>query len=179
MSVEMWNCHSWPLDVSRNVKLPFLTTICLLYIYICIVVDLAIKLIWSTCLQWHLCLKDRGGGGPSDFESYWEHLNSEEITLCSASVHQGGSICLWCLYLYICTGISLYFLINWLFQMGSHLRHWKAKSSLCALAVSNGGGFIISFTRVNLKIWSPGRLGVLINKVFSLCEDQEIYISNL
>ena len=28
MSVLMWNCHSWPLHVSRNVKLPFLTTTC-------------------------------------------------------------------------------------------------------------------------------------------------------
>ena len=28
MSVVVWNCHSQPLDVSRNVKLPFLTTRC-------------------------------------------------------------------------------------------------------------------------------------------------------
>ena len=175
-------------------------------------------------------------------------LNSEEITLCSGSV-DGGSICLWCLYLYICTGISLYFLIEqwrdhsvlwqwwqggpsafsiymfslctgislyfliswlfqmgshwlqckaksslwalavlnggfiirftwchtdislylpiiWLFQMGTHWPHWKAKSSLWALAVSNGR--VLSFTQVNLKIWAPKCLGVLINKVFSL-----------
>ena len=70
-------------------------------------------------------------------------LNSEEITLCSDSVEWGESICLWCLYLYICTGISLYFLISWLFWMGSHLRHWTAKSSLCALAVSNGGSICL------------------------------------
>ena len=25
---QYWNCHSWPLHVSRNVKLPFLTTTC-------------------------------------------------------------------------------------------------------------------------------------------------------
>ena len=93
-------------------------------------------------------------------------LNSEEITLCSDSVDwgvhlplslndnieqrkdhsvlwqcwAGGSICLWCLYLYICTGISLYFLISWLFKMGSHLHHWTTKSSLYALAVLNRGG---------------------------------------
>ena len=29
-------------------------------------------------------------------------------------------------------------------------------------------GGVVSFTQVNLKIWAPGRLGVLINKVFSL-----------
>ena len=50
-----------------------------------------------------------------------------------------GSICLWYLYIYIRTGISLYFLISWLFWMGSHWWHWTAKSSLWALAVLNGG----------------------------------------
>ena len=34
-------------------------------------------------------------------------MNSEEITLCSGSVNQAESICLWCPYLYICTGIHL------------------------------------------------------------------------
>ena len=28
MSVAIWNCHSWPLHVGSNVKLPFLTTTC-------------------------------------------------------------------------------------------------------------------------------------------------------
>ena len=37
------------------------------------------------------------------------------------------------------TKISLYFLISWLFRMGSHWHYWIAKSSLCALAVLNGG----------------------------------------
>ena len=68
--------------------------------------------------------------------------------------------------------VSLYLPIIWLFRMGVHWLHWKAKSSLWALAVSNGGGGregdFISFTQVNLKIWAPGCLGVLINKVFSL-----------
>ena len=48
-------------------------------------------------------------------------LNSEEITLSSASVDWEGSICLWCLYLYICTGISLYFLIS---ACESQWQHW-------------------------------------------------------
>ena len=48
-------------------------------------------------------------------------------------------ICLWYLYVYICTGISLYILISWLFRMGSHWQHWTAKSSLSPLAVLNGG----------------------------------------
>ena len=33
----------------------------------------------------------------------------------------------------------IYILISWLFPMGSHWQHWTAKSSLSALAVSNGG----------------------------------------
>ena len=35
--------------------------------------------------------------------------------------------------------ISLYLAISWLFQMSSHWPHWKVKSSLWALPVSNGG----------------------------------------
>ena len=85
--------------------------------------------------------------------SYWTVKRS----FCAMTVLTGGSICLWCLYLYICTGISLYFLISWLFWMGCHLHHWTAKSSLCALAVSNGGkGGQIYPPGVNLKIWAPG-----------------------
>ena len=91
-------------------------------------------------------------------------LNSEEITLCSDSVVWGvhlplslidnteqwrdhsvlwqcqrGSICLWCLYLYICTGISLYFLIS---ACESQWQHWTVKRSLCALTVLTRGGYL-------------------------------------
>ena len=66
----------------------------------------------------------------------------------------GGSICLWCLYLYICTGISLYFLIEqwrdysvlWQCWLGgpsafqSQWHQWTVKRSLCALAVLTQGG---------------------------------------
>ena len=37
------------------------------------------------------------------------------------------------------TDISLYLPITWLFRICSHWLHWKVKSSLWALAVSNGG----------------------------------------
>ena len=55
--------------------------------------------------------------------------------------------------------VSLYLPIIWLFWMGTHWPHWKVKSLLWALAVSNGGeggreGGFISFTQVNLKIWA-------------------------
>ena len=39
--------------------------------------------------------------------------------------------------------LSLYILISWLFQMGSHWWHLTVKSWLSALAVLNGGGGII------------------------------------
>ena len=53
----------------------------------------------------------------------------------------------------ICTGISLYFLISWPFWMGSHWWHWKAKSSLCGLAVSNGGSIWLWYLYVFYMHW--------------------------
>ena len=53
----------------------------------------------------------------------------------------GRSICLWYLYVSICTCISLYFPISWLFWMGFHWWHWKAKCSL-SFSGSLEGGFI-------------------------------------
>ena len=35
MSIAMWNCQSWPLDDSSNVKLAFLTTRCQIAIWNC------------------------------------------------------------------------------------------------------------------------------------------------
>ena len=62
-------------------------------------------------------------------------LKSEEFTLSSGSFKWG----VYC-KMYLChTDMSLYLPIIWLFQMGSHWLHWKVKSSLWALAVSNGG----------------------------------------
>ena len=69
MSVEMWNCLFWPLSAS--------------YIHICIVVDLAIKLIYCSNDGGYICL--------------WVSmttLNSEEITL-SSDRAEWGYICLW------------------------------------------------------------------------------------
>ena len=115
MSVEMWNCHSWPLDVSSNVKLPFLTTRCPVTM-------------WN-CHSWPLDVSNNISG---DCIS--------NLVLVSTFDH---------LYVYICTGNSLYFLISWLFWMGSHWWHWTRKISLCALAVLNGG--------VHHKFWPLGK----------------------
>ena len=65
----------------------------------------------------------------------------------------GGYIirCTWCH-----TDISLYLPISWLFWMGSHWLHWKVKSSLWALAVSNGG-YIVRFTwcHTDISLYLP------------------------
>ena len=114
-----------------------------LYMHWCFVIFSSICLLVSmttfNCEEISLS-SDSGDGG---FICLWVSmttLNSEEITLCSDSVYHGGvHLPLVSVSLYICTGISLYFLISWLFRMGSHLRHWTPKSSLSALAVSTGG----------------------------------------
>ena len=64
---------------------------------------------------------------------------------------------------YFC--ISLYILISWLFQMGSHWWQCTVKSSLSTLAVSNGG-FIVSFTWVNLKIWAHFKFCSCLTELF-------------
>ena len=110
----MSDCHSWPLDVSNNLSGYFISNL--------VLVTSCVSMGGFICLWLSLTT-----------------LNSEEFTLCSGSFNWGGSICFWYLYVYICTGISLYFLISWLFRMGSHWTHWTVKSSLCALAVSNRG----------------------------------------
>ena len=97
---------------------------------------------------------------PFRMGSHWQHWTAKSWLSALAVLNEWRG------------NISLYILISWPFQMGSHWQHWTVKSWLSALAVSNGGGLIVSFTWVNLQIWSPRRLGVLINKVFSLREDQ-------
>ena len=57
--------------------------------------------------------------------------------------------------LYICTGISLYIPISWLFWMGSHWWHWTAKSWLSALAVLNGGRGDNQFICTGISLYIP------------------------
>ena len=97
-------------------------------------------------------------------------LKSEEFTLISGSFKWGRGDH---------HQFSLYLPISWLFQMSSHWLHSKVKSLLWALAVSNGGGIIVSFTQVNLTIWAhfalasradlPGRAENLRNVNCSCC----------
>ena len=78
-------------------------------------------------------------------------LKSIEFTQCSGSFTWGGPSAFGIYMFSLCNGISLYFLIIWPFRMGAHWLHWKAKSSLWSLAVSNGGGgIIVSFPYIFL-----------------------------
>ena len=60
------------------------------------------------------------------------------VTFSSSSFIWGGLSAFGiCIFIY--TGISLYFLISWLFRMGSHWQYENAWLSLSRQAVSNGG----------------------------------------
>ena len=133
-------------------------------IYICTVLDVGRNLIWCTGMQ-------------GIYAGYWG-VHLPPIHICTV-LHLGRKL-IWCvqftggpsafgIYMFsLCTGISLYFLISWQFWMGSHWWHWKVYSSLSALAVSTGRVRFTPPPVVNLKIWAPRHLGVLIKKVFSL-----------
>ena len=89
--------------------------------------------------------------------SHWLHWKAKSSLWALAVWNWGGGVnlkiypksenlsspAIWCfasqVFLYY-TYISLYLPISWLFQMSSHWLHWKAKSSLWALAVWNWGG---------------------------------------
>ena len=110
------------------------------------------------------------------FESQWQHWTVKRslcaLTVLARGVHLplclidnieqwrdhsvlwqgrlGGSICLWCLYLYICTGISLYFLIS---AFESQWQHWTVKRSLCALTVLARGVHLPLCLIDNIEYW--------------------------
>ena len=149
----MWNGHSWPLDVSRNVKLPLFWGegfICLLscrgvgficLLYICIFQDLERKLIWFAqfnggfiCLLYICIVQDlernliwfaQLTGGFICLLYICIVQDLERNLIWFAQLTRGVHLPLVSMFS-LCTGISLYFLISWLFQMGSHWWHWKA-----------------------------------------------------
>ena len=154
MSVAIWNCHSWPLDVSRNVKLPFLTT------------RMSVEM-WN-CHSWPLDVSNNISG---DCIS--------NLVLVSTF---GMYMCIYALvipYIFLLVDCFEWALIGdieqerfhsvlWQFWMGvsiisftwvkltfpyifllidcfkwAHWSHWTAKSLLCALALSNGGSVVL------------------------------------
>ena len=144
----MSDCHSSPLDVSYNLSGYFISnlvlvtscvstggSICLLYICFCIIWDLASKH-WFSVPVWKASLLDRWGGSICLWLSLTT-LNSEEFNSVLWQFQLGGSIVSFT-QVKLTTKTSLDILISWPFRMGSHWWHWTMKSSLCALAVSNG-----------------------------------------
>ena len=122
MSVAVWNCHSWPLDVSRNVNCQ------------------------SRFIFQVLCIGIQGisalvVGGPS------ARVGSSAkfcVLVCKASL-------LW------------YWGVHW--QKKVHLPsfvYWYSRH-FCS-----GTGGSIGRRRFICQIWTPGCLGVVITKVFSL-----------
>ena len=107
MSVDIWNCHPWPLDDSRcRCKIHLVS-----FLYIFLLLD---------CFKWALIHR---------IEKWRVH--SELCQFQRGGISYDSPVV-----------ISLYLPISWLFQMSSHWLHWKAKSSLWALPVSNLWGGI-------------------------------------
>ena len=134
MSVDMWNCHSSSLDVSNNLSgycisnLVLVSTSC---ICMCIY-ELVFPYIFLLvdCFEWALI---------GHIEKCRVHFVLWQFWM------GGGSICKFY--------FSLYFPFSGLFLMGSHWSHWKAKSSLCPLAVLNGGVICLWYLYVFSMHW--------------------------
>ena len=180
----MWNYHSWPLDVSRNMKLPFLTTRYLLICH-CTGISLYFLISWLFWMESHwphrivkrsLCaLAVSNGGGRTSPVSFSSNDCFEWVLIDGMDMHRVRSFSL--AVSFRGEDITCHFLIKWLFQMGSHWWYGNTLLSLFCQAVSNGGrggeGEDIGQSRFVCQIWAPGRLGVLTNEVFSLREDQK------
>ena len=133
MSVDMWNCHSWPLDISNNLSEYFMSN--------------SVHMHLNNFEQWrgHSVVCQMWLGGPSAFGYHEQDWTVKRSLCCLLNVTGGGYIITFTWvkltfpYMFLLVDFSLYFPISWLFWMGSHWSHWTAKSSLCPLAVSNGG----------------------------------------
>ena len=124
MSVAIWNCHSLSLDVSSNMKLPFLTTTCQWQCEIAIPDHYMSVVMWN-CHAWQL---DVSTGG------VYLNLNTSSENL-GLSVN----------FIWNWRGISdsLSRNCNWKFELTSHLGHFTWQVS---------GGYIWIWT-LHLKIW--------------------------
>ena len=121
----MWNCHSWPMDVSNNLSgycISNLVLVSAFGIYMCIyALVFPYNFLLVDCFKWALI----------------GHIEKQRVHSVLWQFWMGGRGVYHKFY-WGKTDFSLYFPISWLFRKGSHWSHWKVKSSLCALAVSNG-----------------------------------------
>ena len=150
MSVAMWKFHSWPLDVSSNVKLPFLTTRCQYqcqtaspensmlpqggisdslsgyFISHLIFVTASDKFFMGVYLAAYL-------GTSSHIWSWSLYLTScgryiwQPIWVCHLKYDLGHFI--WQIVVVVVWYIWALHLKTWLFWMGSHWQHRSAKNS--------------------------------------------------
>ena len=191
MSVEMWNCHSWPLDVSNNLSGSCISNlvlasafgICmciyaLVFPYIFLLVD---------CFEWalighiekcrvHSALAVSNGGSIISFTFPYIFLlvdcfewaligHIEKCRVHSALAVSNGESIISFTFPYIFLLVDCF---EW--ALIGHIEKWRVHSVLWQFWMGGGGegGFRFTPLGVNLKIWAPRRLGVLIKKVFSL-----------
>ena len=131
MSVEMWNCHSWPLHVSSKVKLPCLTIRC--QYRECISESEHVIIKFGSQCELHLKLAGYISQLISELHlKIWTHISSWSLHLTSF----GGYIGIWTLHLKIwisvCTSFeteggisdSSFGYCIWKFELTSHLGHF-------------------------------------------------------
>ena len=83
-----------------------------------------------------------------DHSVLWQWSGGVHLPLMSVSLYMHWYF-IYCKIYLVSHWHFLYLPISWLFQMGSHWLHWKAKSSLWSLAVLNGGGGSSTDTHTN------------------------------
>ena len=191
MSVAMWNCHSWPLHVSSHIKL-----LCLIdqAVYLPPIYMYCIRFTNDTDLVYqyarHLCSIDGGSICLLYLYVFYMHwyflIFSYKLTVSNGlslmalekwRVHSvlwqfqmGGSICLWYLYVFYMHWYFLIFSYKLTVLNGLSLTTLKMdKFTLCSGSFKGG---VYLHEHFICQLWTPGHLGVLINKVFLLCKDQ-------
>ena len=144
---ELWQFETGGINlkiypISENLSSPAMWCFASQKVFFCITLTFLYIFLLVHCFKWALidCIEKQRvhselwqfetGGGGVNLKIYpkSENLSSPAIWCFASQV-----------FLYY-TYISLYLPISWLFQMSSHWLHWKAKSSLWALAVWNWGG---------------------------------------
>ena len=101
MSVAMWNCHSWPPDVSYNICGYFISNLVLVTSCVSSGGSICLWLSWTTLNSEVVTLWSGrfNQGGPSAFAYHDQHWTVKR-SLCGLADLTGGSICL-CIYMFI------------------------------------------------------------------------------
>ena len=184
----MSDCHSWPLDVSNNLSGYFISNSVLVTSCVSMGGSSAFGSHWQHwTVKSPLCPLAVQLGGPSAFGIYmyiyamvfpyifllvdcfeWAVIGHIEQQRVHSVLWQFQMEGVYHKFYLGKTDFSLYFfLISWLFQMGCHWWHWKAVSSLRALAVSNWVVCHQFYLGKSENVSSPAVLCFASQKVFS------------